>query len=160
MTCRYAKPQLLLEIGSVEGGGGDQTKAQWLTDMYSKLPDYPFVRGVVWFNDFAYASRGQANFRVTTSTGDCAQYGGCVGVGPISNWTGAYAGSVASPVYVSALPTVDQVTPERTVCVLGDQLAVTPAHIMLEPGDEALFSVLASGVSDPLNLVFDPGYTP
>jgi len=156
MTCSYAKPQLLLEIGTVDGGGGTQTKATWMTDMYSSLPEYPFVRGVAWFNDFAHASRGHADFRITTSTADCTQYGDCSGVQPISNWTSAYASAIASPSYQSALPSLADATPVQTMCVLGDQLTVTPSRALDLPGGTTSFNVLAFGVSEPMYLTADP----
>jgi len=145
-TCRYAKPQLLLEVGSVEGPGGLQTKAQWMTDMYESLTRYPFVRGVVWFNDYAYATRGQADFRITTSTADFGS------VQPLSNWTSTYRTLVSRSTYVDTLPSVSEVTPPGTACVLADQLQVKPGLVLIEPGEAAHFTVSGVALVDELSI--------
>ncbi|HEX6782853.1 MAG TPA: glycosyl hydrolase [Solirubrobacterales bacterium] len=43
------KPMVLGEIASTEQGG---SKAQWIADMFDVLPEYPRVRGLVWFDKF------------------------------------------------------------------------------------------------------------
>ncbi len=145
-TCRYAKPQLLLEVGSVEGPGGLQTKANWMIDMYESLPQYPFVRGVVWFNDYASATRGQADFRITTSTADFGS------VQPLSSWTSTYRTLVSNETYVDTLPSVSEVTPPGTVCVLADQLQVEPRLVLIEPGEAAHFTVSGVALVDELSV--------
>ena len=35
LACNYPKPQIIAEVGSVEGGG---SKADWITDAYQKIP--------------------------------------------------------------------------------------------------------------------------
>ena len=114
LTCTYAKPQMIAEIGSVEGGGSVPTKADWILDAYSKMGSYPFLRAVVWFNDYAYASPSYADFRVTTST---AQDGS---VSPIPSgtnaWTNAYSTGISSATFTSVLPSLVDATPTNTIC--------------------------------------------
>jgi beta-mannanase len=40
-----SKPMIIGEIGSTENGG---SKAAWISDMFSRLPAYPKIRGFVW----------------------------------------------------------------------------------------------------------------
>ena len=120
LACRYAKPVIISEIGSVDGPS-DNAKANWVAHLYDDLDDYPFVRGIVWFNDFAYGNRGNADFRVTTGGQDCQQNGGCSGVQPLSGAAGqqttnAYLSSVRKSYFSSKLPSLAQATPPYTLC--------------------------------------------
>ena len=130
LTCRYAKPQILAELGSVDGGTPQTAKASWVSEAYRNILTYPFVRAVVWFNDYAYANRTQADFRVTTGSADCATGGGCSGVQPLPgagvNITQAFIQAVAHPSYTSSLPTLAAATPVSTLCGTGPILTVTP----------------------------------
>jgi len=113
LTCRYAKPQIIAEIGSVEGGGSVPTKAEWINVVYLGAPNYPFVRSVIWFND--YAPNG-ADFRVTTGSRES----GYPNVSPLpaatGAWTNAYSTAIANPVYNSKLPSLSAATPPHPVC--------------------------------------------
>ena len=105
LTCRYAKPQILAEWGSVDGGTPQTAKAAWISDAYRQIPAYPFVRAVVWFNDYAYADRTQADFRVTTGSADCASGGGCSGVQPLPGaGVQRHASSTCRPSLIRAIP--------------------------------------------------------
>jgi hypothetical protein len=104
LTCRYAKPQLITEIGTA---GSAAEKAAWIQDAYSKLPQYAFLRGIVWFNDYAYADPKYADFRVVDT--------------PLINSintqiTTSYQNSISTASYVSALPSLTAATPGSTVC--------------------------------------------
>jgi hypothetical protein len=149
VSCRYAKPQLMLEVGSVEGPGGTQTKAYWMQDMFTKLPKYPFMRGVVWFNDYAYATRGQPDFRITTSTADVGS------VQSLSNWTSTYRSLVTGPAYVDQLPSVSQATPPRTICVLEDQVQISPRVAIVAPGGAVRFVVTGVGLEESLTVTIE-----
>ena len=130
LTCRYAKPQILAELGSVDGGTPETAKASWVSEAYRNILTYPFVRAVVWFNDYAYGNRTQADFRVTTGSADCASGGGCSGVQPLpgagASITQAYIQAIAQPSYTSSLPTLADATPGSTLCGTGPILTVTP----------------------------------
>jgi hypothetical protein len=130
LTCRYAKPQILAEFGSVDGGTPQTSKATWIGDAYRRIPAYPFVRAVVWFNDYANANRTQADFRVTTGSADCASGGGCSGVQPLpgagAGITQAYIQAIADPSYTSTLPTLAAATPVSTFCGVGPYRGYLP----------------------------------
>ncbi len=128
LACSYAKPQIIAEIGSVEGDGSSGSKAAWIRDAYQQAPEYPFLRAVQWFNDFAYASADNADFRITTST---AQDGD---VRPISPWTDAYREAVADPVYVAALPSRARATPPAPYCG-GPPFHLSPSLALMAPTD-------------------------
>lgn len=120
LACRYAKPVIIAEIGSVDGPS-DNSKASWITDVYDELDEFPFVRGITWFNDFAYEQRGNADFRVTTGAQDCHNNGGCSGVQPLPGAAGqlttnAYLNGVRQSVYSNKLPSLAQATPPYTLC--------------------------------------------
>lgn len=103
LTSWYAKPQILTEIGSV---GTDTQKSSWIQDAYAKMPNYPYMRGVVWFNDFAYANTTQADFRVINTPN-------LTPVSPLI--TAAYDNSIASGTYVTSLPSLNLATPVRNL---------------------------------------------
>lgn len=117
LASRYAKPVIIAEVGSVQGSN-DTDKANWITDMYNRLSDYPNVRGVVWFDDFAYAQRGQPDFRITTGSADCAKYRDCEGVQALAGSAGqqatnAYVTCVRKSTFTSKLPSLSQATPAQ-----------------------------------------------
>jgi len=119
-TCRYAKPQIIAEVGSVEGDGTTHSKAEWITDLYQHAPNYPFLRSVVWFNDYAAATASQADFRVTTGS---AAMMSPDSVDPLPGgthaWTNAYTSALSAPIYTSSLPSLAAATPSMAIC---DQL--------------------------------------
>jgi hypothetical protein len=113
LTCRYAKPQIIAEVGSVEGTGG-LTKADWISELYQKSLDYPFLRSIVWFNDYAQANPAYADFRVTTGTavsGSVSQLPAATGA-----WTNAYSTAITDPVYNSIFPSLSAATPPHPIC--------------------------------------------
>jgi hypothetical protein len=113
LTCRYAKPQIIAEIGTVEGGGAEPSKSEWISDVYLGAQSYPFVRAIVWFND--YAPNG-ADFRITTSS----RVSGYPDVNPLppstNFWTDTYSAGIANPIYNSTLPSLAAATPAHTIC--------------------------------------------
>jgi hypothetical protein len=117
LTCRYAKPQIIAEVGSVEGDGTTLSKADWITDLYARASQYPFVRSIVWFNHYAQADPSNADFRVTTSSMDI---GSPDNVNPLppatSSWTTAYSTAIAAPIFNSMLPSLSAATPPHPVC--------------------------------------------
>ncbi|MCC7129928.1 MAG: hypothetical protein IT297_05955 [Anaerolineae bacterium] len=129
LACRYPKPQILAEIGTVEGPGAPQNKATWVTQAYADVPTFPFVRGVVWFNDYAGANPADADFRVTNTT----PTGGEIAPLPVSGaWTTAYRQAIASDYYASALPTLAEATPPDVYCGAGQTLlTVSPKVVMI-----------------------------
>ncbi len=114
LTCRYAKPQIIAEIGTVEGGGSVPTKADWISDVYLDSPNYPFLRAIVWFND--YAPNG-ADFRVTTSSREVNAPDSVDPLPPATGvWTNAYSTAIANTMYNSTLPSLSAATPPHPVC--------------------------------------------
>lgn len=120
LACHYAKPVILAEIGA---GGTDSTatnKVTWINNAYSVVPNYPFVRAVVWFNDFAYENSSDVDFRVTNINPPPNLH---------SSITPAYKAAIADAVYKSTLPPVDTVTPPATYCGNGAAVfSVTPLY--------------------------------
>ena len=148
MTCRYAKPQLIAEIGTVEGSGG---KANWILDAYAQIPNYPFLRGAFWFNDFAYADPTRADFRVTTSSDISSG-----NVTPLEPYTTAYRLAVANSVYISSLPSLSSATPPQAYCGNGEAaiIRVGPSAIMIRPGEQAIFSISAMLISSDKTVTY------
>jgi hypothetical protein len=133
LACNYPKPQIIAEIGTVDGG---PSKASWIDDAYNKILSYPFLRVVTWFNDYAYADPAEPDFRVTTGTDDF----GSVSPLPLGSgeWTNAYRQAISNPVYKSNLPSLQSVTPPRVYC--GETtpvFEVNPSDILIEPGDSS-----------------------
>lgn len=133
LACKYAKPQIIAEIGSVDG---EPSKAAWITDAYQKIPQHPFLRMVVWFNDYAYEDSSDADFRVTSGTTDFGD------VQPLplgsGSWTDAYKQVLSDPVFRSEVPTAQSATPPGVYC--GEAIPifdVQPSGILIEPGDSS-----------------------
>jgi hypothetical protein len=129
LACRYPKPQMLAEIGTVEGPGEPQTKSTWIAQTYQDLPYFPFVRSILWFNDYAGANPADADFRVTNTT----PTGGSIAPLPASGvWTAAYRQAVSSDFYSSDLPVLEEATPPSTYCLDGETLLeVSPKAVMI-----------------------------
>ena len=105
LACRYAKPQLLTEFGSA---GSTAEKAGWIQDAFAKMPQYPFLRGVVWFNDFAYADTSKADFRVINSPN----------LVPVNTQiTSTYQSALSSINFTSTLPSLNSATPLQPACM-------------------------------------------
>jgi hypothetical protein len=62
------KPVLITEIGGVPGYGSF-SRSGWYTDTFNYLAARKDLKGIVWFNDFAFASTAQADFRITNTPG-------------------------------------------------------------------------------------------
>lgn len=62
------KPIVITEIGSVPGYGAF-SRSQWYSDTIRYLAGRPEVKGVVWFNDFAFAQTTQPDFRFSDTGG-------------------------------------------------------------------------------------------
>jgi len=153
LACRYAKPVIISEIGTVDQDGSGTAKAAWITNLYARLADYPFVRGVVWFNDFAYGSRGNADFRVTTGGQDCQTNGGCIGVQALPGDAGrkitdAYVSAVRKSTYISGLSTVAQATPPYTLCSTPSRsFTLSSNTVALRPGASTTVTLQGYGFS-------------
>lgn len=113
-ACRYPKPQIIHEFGSVEGPGGSASKSAWIADAYAQMPKYPLLRAVVWYNNRDSANPN-ADFRVTTST----RFDGGVSALPAGTgaWTNAYKAAIASGVFVKALPALAQTSTQGNATI-------------------------------------------
>jgi len=125
LACRYAKPQIIAEFASVEGPGGNQSKSYWIQDAYNRIPQHPFLRGAVWFNDYAFGSPNHADFRVTTSTAQSLPSG-------TGGWTNAYRQAISKPVYSPTLQSLEDATPPSTYCGDGEAQYITPAWVIVQ----------------------------
>ncbi len=159
LGCRYAKPVIIAEVGSVTDGG-DMGKANWISELYEDLDDYPFVRGIVWFNDFAYAQRGRADFRVTTGSQDCVEHGDCSGVQAVPGAAGqqatnAYINSLRKSVFSAKLPSLAQATPPYTLCSApGQPFSLTSSAVSIKPGGTASMTLQGFMYSGQAQITF------
>jgi hypothetical protein len=133
-ACRYPKPQIIAETGSVEGGSSG--KSQWILDAYQSLKRFPFIRSIVWFNDYAFENPGGADFRVTTGTAASGS------VQSLGAWTDAYKQAISDPIFQSTLPSLQYATPPSTYCEDGDPVySVTPMTTTLELSKDSVHQI-------------------
>ncbi|MCC6956894.1 MAG: hypothetical protein IT316_08890 [Anaerolineales bacterium] len=159
LACRYPKPQILAETGTVEGPGAPTDKATWIAQTYQDVPSFPFVRSILWFNDYAGANPYDADFRVTNTTPTGS------GIGPLpasGAWTNAYRQAVASSFYSSSLPSLKDATPPDVYCGTGQTvLSVSPKVVMIGlNGPRTAFSQVTGMLFDqaiPLEFQAPPG---
>lgn len=153
LACHYAKPQILAEISTVDGPGSPQSKVDWITDAYQRVPNYPFVRSIVWFNDYAFANPDGADFRVTTGRRD---YDSVVAL-PVGSgaWTQAYRNGLADSNYNSTLASLSDATPPQTYCGEAPSVSVTPSTGMAVPGDTVYYQARSFGYTESLALNVD-----
>lgn len=159
-ACTYAKPQLIHEVGSIDDGSGANSKAAWISDAYQQLPTYPFVRGVIWFNDYAFGNSAQADFRVTTSTG----LSGAVNPLPAGSgaWTNAYRTALAASVYSNVLPSLAASTPPAAYCGDGEAVfSVQPSIVLVTPGLGSVHTLTGLLYPDAVtpSLILPPAFT-
>jgi hypothetical protein len=166
LMCHYAKPIVIAEIGSLEGPGGMQTKASWMADAYAKMQNFPYVRAVTWFNDYAYHVTSQPDFRVTAGSSydpDPYHYPGHQSA--LSNWTQAYKTAVAGSTFVSTLPALSSITPANTYCgpIPPPQTYVpspaldAPAFMLARRGDTVSALVSLRDITTTVTLSVLPG---
>jgi hypothetical protein len=149
VSCRYAKP-ILLETATVEGTrSGDGTKAAWILDAYEQLDRYPFVKAIIWYNDFDFSNPDEADFRVAGGSSDDpnpwhAGYAYPLPQGD-GKWTNAYRTAIARDRYVSYVPPLQDITPPATWCG-GEPTIALPSGILATPGGTASFGIVAVGL--------------
>jgi hypothetical protein len=154
-ACNYAKPVLIAEIGSVDGYTSAENKPAWISDAYLSMQSYGFLRGVTWFNDYAYDNVNQPDFRVTTST----RISGSVSPLPYSNgsWTNSYKTSISPSVYTSQLPLARNVTPPFTYCGTGEPVFnVSPATTILPRGESSVHTLTGISYSVAQSITINP----
>lgn len=149
LACSYPKPQIIAEIGSVEGDGSILSKAGWIQNAYDHAISYPFLRAIQWFNDYAYADHRSADFRVTTGT---AQDNAVQPLPPQTGvWTTSYRNAISNPVYRSTLPTLQAATPPGRLC--GDvSFTLTPNLLLLSSTGEGKILLTGIGYTMPLTI--------
>ncbi len=151
LSCRYAKP-ILLEIGTVEGSRpGDGTKAGWVQAGYQWLEQFPFVKAVVWFNDFDVSDPSRADFRVIggSSKDPDPWHAGYAYPLPVNDgrWTDGYRAAVARTKVVSHVPPLQDITPPGTYCG-GQPVINVPSAILATPGESSWLYVSAVGLTE------------
>jgi len=153
LTCSYPKPQILAEIGSVDGTGGAYSKSAWIADAYQQASYYPFVRAVQWFNDFSYADPSNADFRVTSGT---AQSGDVFALPSGSSaWTDAYRSALGSSIYTTTLPSLANATPPGVYCN-GQRFTIAPNNILMTSTDSALIHLTGIDYATTVNISASP----
>jgi len=165
MQCHHAKP-ILLEIASVEGTRPtDGTKAAWILDAYQKVDLYPFVKAVVWYNDYDYGNPSAADFRIaggSSAESDPFHEGYAFSLpSGTGSWTNAYRTAVARDKYVSQAPLLEDITPPATLCG-GEPTVEVPSAVLAAPGETATFRLSAVGLpttADVLLTALPPGVT-
>lgn len=166
LACYYDKPQIIAQVGTVEGDASSPTKAQWIAEAYQAAPAYPFLRSVVWFNDCAFADcAAQPDFRVTTSTGPWAGPDDPQMVDPLPQstgaWTTAYKQAIAASAYTSVFPSLQAATPPRVYCGEAPAFQVNPDVVLVMPGEGAVLTLTGFGYTQTraiaLNLPALPG---
>jgi len=150
VSCSYAKP-ILLELGSVDGTRpGDGTKAEWILDAYQQIQEYPFVKGMLWFNDYDYSNPDGADFRVAGGSyqdPDPFHSGYAYPLPEATGaWTQAYATAVEPERFVRHVPALDVITPPTTYC--GDGLGIqVPEFILAAPTVDTTVALTLVGLT-------------
>lgn len=150
-ACHYGKPQLIHEFASVEDYSGTNSKSAWIADAYLQAQNYPFLRGVVWYND-SDSANPNADFRITTSTSGNPPYG-TVQPLPIGSgaWTNAYKNAAALSIYISQLPPLQQVAPPGPYCGDGSTSLTVQNFVLARPGDQVKLSFQGWNYANTLN---------
>jgi hypothetical protein len=120
LMCSYAKP-IVLELASVEGSRpGDGTKAEWVLDAYQQVDQFPFVRALVWFNDYDFGDPDLPDLRVVggSSRDPDPWHEGYAYPLPEGSgvWTQAYIEAVARDEITNYVPPLEEITPPSTYC--------------------------------------------
>jgi hypothetical protein len=155
VSCRYAKP-IMLETASVEGSRpGDGTKAEWILEAYQQLDHWPFVKAIVWFNDWDRADPTRADFRVVgTSYRDADPWHqGYAFPLPEGNgaWTQAYSEAIARDKFISYVPPLEEITPPTTWCG-GEPLLYMLDILFAEPGETQTYTLRAEGLEEDVDV--------
>lgn len=103
VSCRYAKPIMLAEIGTV-----NERKPEWLNGMFQALAnDYPNVRALSFYNVYAPNYPGNPDFRVAPNRNEAAPQ-----LDPAI--TATYRQGIADPArYISTMPLLSQLQVQR-----------------------------------------------
>lgn len=150
LACSYPKPQIIAEIGSVEGNE-TLSKAEWIKDTFYQAPSYPFLRAIQWFNDYAYADSKSPDFRVTTSTaqdGDVRPLPDSTGA-----WTNAYRNAIADTIYTTTLPHLTAATPPDRYC--GKTFTVYPSSLLMAQTDLVTLRLVGINYAESVKISLD-----
>ncbi len=130
LHCAYAKPIVLAEIGSVDGGSQERSKAKWVRDTMQDLSAYPFIKAIVWFNDYAFSRPGSADFRISSGSSDSPDplhYPGWHN--SLGAVTDEWKRAISNPNVLDHVPPLAGITPTGTYCgslPLPPELRVAP----------------------------------
>ena len=153
LACRYAKPQIIHEMASIEDSQGIHSKSAWIADAYQAMQNYPLLRAVVWYNDVDFY-HPSIDFRVTSSTSASGNVHAIPETG--NAWTNAYKNALASSVYKTTLPTLVAATPPTTYCGNGETtVAVTPNSVTLERGGHSTHTLTGMLYGSSLNITLE-----
>jgi hypothetical protein len=134
---------------------GDGTKEGWVQDGYQALEKYPFVKAVVWFNDWNYHDPSKADFRVAggSSFDPDPWHQGYASALPEGNgrWTEGYKAAIAQDRFISYIPPLEEITPRTTWCS-GEPLFYTPGILFAEPGETKTYTLRAEGLEEDVDV--------
>jgi beta-mannanase len=88
-----AKPMIIGETASTESGG---SKAEWITGMFSVLPTYPLIHGLLWFNKHELGPGGNEDWWIESSTAATSAF--AAGLQNTLPATAEYSGLEVSPI--------------------------------------------------------------
>jgi hypothetical protein len=174
--CNYAKPIVMTEFGTVDGPGGDRTKAAWVADAYERMLDFPFVQAAVWFNDYANSDSNYADFRVTYGSSDMDRGNAWP---PAPGWhqslgsvTDAYRNAISGDRYIDTMPPLSDIKPQSTYCgsfppVYVPPTVTLPTSLLAEEGEtksmliqgqniQGTYNLSVTGVTGGLNVQVSP----
>jgi len=126
LACRYPKPQIISEIGT---HSQTDKKVNWIIDAINHMPNYPFLRGFVWFNDYAFENTNDADFRITGN-----------GVDP--SVVSSFKESISPSIYLSTLPSLNSATPPLQYCGSNEPKYSYPNSVLLEPGEKSRIKII------------------
>jgi hypothetical protein len=137
LACHYAKPQIIAEYGTVTDPGNLSMKRDWITDALARIPNYPFLRAAVWFNDRLDGT--SVDFRITdtplTPPGSVPAL-----------FTNTYRTAISAPTFQNKLPSLKEATPPTTFCGNAAQIVPTfrlsPSALILLRGQTADISLI------------------
>lgn len=150
LHCAYAKPIVIAEIGTVDGGTPERSKAAWIRNAMQEVWAYPFVKAIVWFNDYAFSVPGNADFRISQGSSeddDPLHYPGWHR--SLGQATDAWREGIAHPNVIEQVPPLADITPDETICSSLPQPQLNVPNLAFgEPGETLELSVTGMGLSE------------
>ncbi|MBU6361229.1 MAG: hypothetical protein KGS46_14545 [Chloroflexi bacterium] len=144
-SCRYAKPQMIHEMASVDTNEPGKSKASWIKNAFADAPKYPFLRSMIYFNARDPQERNHyADFRITTTSADGSK------MQPLPGFE-AYKEAIKSPLYKTDLPRAKEITPPYTWCkkTTDTELTISSTSFRLGVGETGTINITTKMHSTP-----------